>query len=270
MSFFHQSCVDSAFTANQFVEAHLQQNGDTSHVHSNSDEELSAHDVLVTTLPVCSNWVPDAMVDERLVSEVDRRVSDLSDSLLLPRPQASLSVMRSRRLLHVLQVQDGVQGERDAVSRVLLLLLREQEGSYVSLRYLKQSHVADEAIHRSNQRGFPAAACDWTRIVRKGASRAEQARQTRLRVEDPEEGDGGGTESGRTYHQRAEDSRGNRFSLPVPSGVCLPNRRQAVSWNAVHRRWSAVLPSPAGRSLSLLLSSVITSRRSERVSTRRR
>ena len=82
MSFFHQSCVDSAFTANQFVEAHLQQNGDTSHVHSNSDEELSAHDVLVTTLPVCSNWVPDAMVDERLVSEVDRRVSDLSDSLL--------------------------------------------------------------------------------------------------------------------------------------------------------------------------------------------
>lgn len=111
MSFFHQSCVDSAFTANQFVEAHLQQNGDTSHVHSNSDEELSAHDVLVTTLPVCSNWVPDAMVDERLVSEVDRRVSDLSDSLLLPRPQASLSVMRSRRLLHVLQVQDGVQGE---------------------------------------------------------------------------------------------------------------------------------------------------------------
>ena len=61
----------------------------------------------------------------------------------------------------------------------------------MSLRYLKQSHVADEAIHRSNQRGFPAAACDWTRIVRKGASRAEQARQTRLRVEDPEEGDGG-------------------------------------------------------------------------------
>ena len=69
------------------------------------------------------------MVGEGLVSEVDRRVSDLSDSLLLPRPQASLSVVRSRRLLHVLQVQDGVQRERDAVSRVLLVLLREQEGS---------------------------------------------------------------------------------------------------------------------------------------------
>lgn len=129
ISFFHQSCVDSAFTAKQFVEAHLRQNGDMSHVHSNSDEESSAHEVLVTTLPVCSNWVPDAMVGEGLVSEVDRRVSDLSDSLLLPRPQASLSVVRSRRLLHVLQVQDGVQRERDAVSRVLFVLLREQEGS---------------------------------------------------------------------------------------------------------------------------------------------
>ena len=109
ISFFHQSCVDSEFTAKQFIEVHLRQNGDMSHVQSNSDEESSAHEVLVTTLPVCSNWVPDAMVDEGLVSEVDRRVPDLSDSLLLPRPQASLSVMWSRRLLHVLQIQDGVQ-----------------------------------------------------------------------------------------------------------------------------------------------------------------
>ena len=62
ISFFHQSCMDTSFTAQQFIEEQLRQNGDTSHVHSNSDVESSAHEVLVTTLPVCSNWVPDAMV----------------------------------------------------------------------------------------------------------------------------------------------------------------------------------------------------------------
>ena len=128
MAFFHQSCVDTSFTAKQFVEEQLRQNGNISHVHSNLDEESPAHEVLVTTLPVCSNWVPDAIVRERVGSEVDRRVPDLSNSILLPRPQTSLSFVRSRRLLHVLQVQDGVQRERDAVSRVLFVLLREQEG----------------------------------------------------------------------------------------------------------------------------------------------
>ena len=128
ISFFHQSCMDTSFTAQQFIEE--RQNGDTSHVYSNSDVESSAHEVLVTTLPVCSNWVPDAMVGERAVCEVDRRVSDLPDSVLLPRPQAPLSVVRSRGVFHVFQVQDGVQRERDAVSRVLFLLFREQEGWY--------------------------------------------------------------------------------------------------------------------------------------------
>ena len=126
ISFFHQSCVDTSFTAQQFIEEQLRQNGDTSHVYSNSDVESSAHEVLVTTLPVCSNWVPDAMVGERAVCEVDRRVSDLPDSVLLPRPQAPLSVVRSRGVFHVFQVQDGVQRERDTVSRVLFLLFREQ------------------------------------------------------------------------------------------------------------------------------------------------
>ena len=130
ISFFHQSCMDTSFTAKQFMEEQLRQNGDTSHAHSTSDVESSAHEVLVTTLPVCSNWVPDAMVGERAVFEVDRRVPDLLDSVLLPRPQTPLSVVRSRGVFHVFQVQDGVQRERDAVSRVLFLLFREQEGWY--------------------------------------------------------------------------------------------------------------------------------------------
>ena len=128
LSFFHQSCVDAAFTAKQFIEEQLRQHGNASPVHSNSDVESSAHEVLVTTLPVCSNWVPDAMVGERDDCEVDRRVSDLSDSVLLPRPQAPLSLLRACGLFDVLQVQDGVQRERNALPRVLLLLLREQEG----------------------------------------------------------------------------------------------------------------------------------------------
>ena len=145
------------------------------------------------------------MVGERAVFEVDRRVPDLLDSVLLPRPQAPLSVVRSRGVFHVFQVQDGVQRERDAVSRVLFLLFREQEGWYGWWRRVKRSHVADDAVHRSDKGRLPAAACDWARVVWEGASGAEQARQTRLRAEDFEEGDGRCAESSRTHHQRAED-----------------------------------------------------------------
>lgn len=140
----------------------------------------------------------------------------------------------------------------------------------VFIRQVRRSHFTDDIVHRSDKRGLPAVACHRTRIVRKGASRTEQARQTRVRAEDPEEGDGGGAEPSRTHYQRTEDPRRDRFPLPVSFGVCVPNRRQAVLGNAVYRWRSALLPSPAGRSDSSLSSSVITFQRSERVSTRRK
>ena len=40
----------------------MKEKGESARARSNSDTVQSSHEVLVTTLPVSSNWVPDAMV----------------------------------------------------------------------------------------------------------------------------------------------------------------------------------------------------------------
>ena len=61
-SFFTRSCTDYSFTAQSFWNELVKERGHSTRVQSNSDSIQSSHEVLVTTLPVSSNWVPDAMV----------------------------------------------------------------------------------------------------------------------------------------------------------------------------------------------------------------
>ena len=62
-SFFTRSCEDYSFTAQTFWDELMIEKGESARARSNSDTVQSSHEVLVTTLPVSSNWVPDAMVD---------------------------------------------------------------------------------------------------------------------------------------------------------------------------------------------------------------
>ena len=63
-SFFTRSCEDYSFTAQTFWDELMKEKGESARARSNSDTVQSSHEVLVTTLPVSSNWVPDAMIEE--------------------------------------------------------------------------------------------------------------------------------------------------------------------------------------------------------------
>ena len=61
-TFIQRSCADYAFTAQTFWEESVRDTGKPLRQRANSDTLNTTNEVLVTTLAVCSNWVPDAMV----------------------------------------------------------------------------------------------------------------------------------------------------------------------------------------------------------------
>lgn len=89
-SFFARSCGDPSFTAQTFWEDLIKEKGGPARARSNSDTVQSSHEVLVTTLPVSSNWVPDAMVG--LARMVHCRLMSVR-SVSFPSPSLFVSII---------------------------------------------------------------------------------------------------------------------------------------------------------------------------------
>ena len=64
LTFFYASCSNSNLLTEKYWEDHFSKKGVIIHPHSNSDELKTNNEVLVTNLPLSSNWIADKMVIE--------------------------------------------------------------------------------------------------------------------------------------------------------------------------------------------------------------